>query len=254
MNDHVRPRRVHRGSFAVAAVLAGSGLLFVANAVAANGAGRRPQDLADLAQVQANRVASAATQVDQLRAQVDALSAKAADLPAVLGDSAGSQIASGSVAVTGPGLVVTLDDAPSDTLLRQNVSADVLVVHQQDLQGVIDALWAGGAEAVSLQDQRIISTSAVRCVGNVLRLHGRLYSPPYTVSAIGDPAAMRAALDQSPAVRAYQRDVLQVGLGWSLTSPDEVDIPAYSGSTDLKYAQVPPGVDPLTGSTPEPTP
>lgn len=230
-------------------MLALSGLLFVANAVAAQGAGRRPQDLAELAQAQANKVATQATQVDHLRAQVDALTTAAADLPHVAGDELGDEVASGSVALTGPGLVVTLDDAPSDTPARHNVSPDVLVVHQQDLQGVVNALWAGGAEAVALQDQRLISTSAVRCVGNVLRLHGRLYSPPYTVSAIGDPASLRAALSASPAVRAYQRDAVEVGLGWSVSAPASLQVPAYSGATDLTFARVPAAIDPLTGAT-----
>jgi uncharacterized protein YlxW (UPF0749 family) len=235
-------------------VLAVSGLLFVAHAVAAQGAGRRPQDLAELAQAQAARVATQATQVDRLRAQVDALTKQATDLPGSAGDSLAEEVAAGSIALSGPGLVVTLDDAPADTPARHNVSPDVLVVHQQDLQGVVNALWAGGAEAVALQDQRIISTSAVRCVGNVLRLHGRLYSPPYTVTAIGDPALLRAALAASPAVKAYQRDAAEVGLGWSVTSPDRVQVPAYSGATDLAYAHVPLGIDAITGSTAAATP
>ena len=96
------------------------------------------------------------------------------------------------------------------------MSADVLVVHQQDLQAVMNALWAGGAEAMELMDQRVISTSAVRCVGNVLRLHGRLYSPPYEVRAIGNPADLRTALTASPAVQSYVRDAADVGLGWSV--------------------------------------
>ena len=96
---------------------------------------------------------------------------------------------------SGPGVTVRLEDAPTDSPRRDEVSPDVLVVHQQDLQAVMNALWAGGAEAMELMDQRVISTSAFQCVGNVLKLHGRLYSPPYVVRAIGDPdgPAPRAA-------------------------------------------------------------
>ena len=62
------------------------------------------------------------------------------------------------------------------------------------MQAVVNALWAGGAEAMMIQDQRIISTSAVRCVGNTLILQGRVYSPPYRIRAIGDPDALRRTL------------------------------------------------------------
>ena len=90
--------------------------------------------------------------------------------------------------MTGPGLVVTLDDAQRDpgSPLPPGVTPDDLVVHQQDLQAVVNALWAGGAQGVQVMDQRLVSTSAVRCVGNTLILHGRVYSPPFVVKAVGD--------------------------------------------------------------------
>ena len=91
-----------------------------------------------------------------------------------------------------------LTDAPPDaTPLVPGVpdpSPNDLVIHQQDLQAVVNALWVGGAEGIQVMDQRLVSTSAVRCVGNTLVLQGRLYSPPYTVTAVGDPEALHAAL------------------------------------------------------------
>ena len=94
----------------------------------------------------------------------------------------------------GPGLIVTLTDAQRDADGRfpRDASPDDLVVHQQDIQAVLNALWSAGAEAIQMQDQRIIATSAPRCVGNTLLLNGRTYSPPYTITAIGDVAAMQA--------------------------------------------------------------
>ena len=85
----------------------------------------------------------------------------------------------GLVPVVGPGPDRGARRRAPDQPRRDGVSPDVLVVHQQDLQAVMNALWAGGAEAMSLMDQRVISTSAFQCVGNVLSLHGRVYSPPY---------------------------------------------------------------------------
>ncbi|MCL2454910.1 MAG: DUF881 domain-containing protein [Micrococcales bacterium] len=238
-----RSGRVPLGSAAVGAVLGLAGLMFVVSASTAT-ASRHPQDLVELVHAKVEKVEAQAAQVDTLRAQVEALTAAAARSSGLTPASTAMQVASGSVAVTGPGLVVTLDDAPAGSA-PAGVSADVLVVHQQDIQAVINALRAGGAEAVALQGQRLISTSAVQCVGNVLRVDGRVHSPPYTISAIGDVAAMREALDASPAVRTYQRDAAEVGLGWSLHTVDALVLPAYSGATDLVHASVPPGTDVL---------
>ena len=92
-------------------------------------------------------------------------------------------------AVHGPGVTVTLDDSPLwETAVDSSGSATNIndyVVHQQDIEAVVNALWAGGAESMMIQDQRVLFSSAVICSGNVLLLQGKQYSPPYTVSAIG---------------------------------------------------------------------
>jgi hypothetical protein len=101
---------------------------------------------------------------------------------------------------------------------------------------------------MTLMDQRVISTSAVRCIGNVLILQGRRYSPPYQIRAIGDPVRLKQALSGSPAVQAYVRDAGDVGLGWSVTvASDPLELPAYSGATELSAASVPDGVEILPG-------
>ena len=79
-------------------------------------------------------------------------------------------------------------------------------------RAVLNALLSAGAEAVQMQDQRIIATSAPRCVGNTLLLNGRTYSPPYTITAVGDPAAMEAALAESEVPRLYKQYVVRFGL------------------------------------------
>ncbi len=103
-------------------------------------------------------------------------------------------------------------------------------MHQQDVQAVVNAMWAGGAEAMTLMGQRVISTSAVRCVGNTVVLHGQVYGPPFVVTAVGDPAAMRVALStRSPGVALFQRYVDRFGLGFTGTTADQVRLPAYDG-------------------------
>ncbi|WP_426593887.1 DUF881 domain-containing protein [Cellulomonas sp. McL0617] len=255
MTDHPhRARRfLTRGTLSVALVLALSGALFAANAKFAQGSSdRHPQDLAELAKAEESRVERLSTEVDDLHADVVGLTTEenAATGTEIGEPSLGYLVEGGLVPVQGSGLTVRLDDAPADSPRRDDTSPDVLVVHQQDIQAVMNALWAGGAEAMEIMDQRIISTSAIHCAGNVLRLHGRIYSPPYDIRAIGDPAQLRRALSASTPVQLYVRDSQRVGLGWSLSdssASSPLNLPAYSGPTDLQSAQVPAGTEVLPG-------
>jgi uncharacterized protein YlxW (UPF0749 family) len=103
-------------------------------------------------------------------------------------------------------------------------------VHQGDIQAVVNALWAGGATGLQIMDQRLISTSAVRCVGNTLILQGVVYS-------------LRAALDASPDLIDYKDAVAQYGLGYAVKTLDRVTLPAYTGNVTLNFAQVPSGAN-----------
>ncbi|MDR1825269.1 MAG: DUF881 domain-containing protein [Bifidobacteriaceae bacterium] len=153
------------------------------------------------------------------------------------GTDAAVALASGARAVHGPGLVVTLSDAaPSEA--AADVPLASLLVHQQDIDAVLNALWAGGAEAVAVQGHRVVSTTAIRCVGNVILVGGRVYSPPYTISAIGPAGAMEAALEADPGVQAYLTVAQTLGLGWSLDRQDDISVEANpGGGLKLEYAR-----------------
>jgi uncharacterized protein YlxW (UPF0749 family) len=89
---------------------------------------------------------------------------------------------------------------------------------------------------MTLQGQRVVSTSAVRCVGNTLLLQGVVYSPPYVVSAIGDPTRLRAALDAAPDIVIYKQYVDAYKLGYLVKSQSQVAMPAYTGAVTLQHA------------------
>jgi uncharacterized protein YlxW (UPF0749 family) len=150
--------------------------------------------------------------------------------------------------VSGPALTVVLDDAPRRGALPGSARPDDLVVHQQDVQAVVNAMWLGGAEAMMLMDQRVISTSAVRCVGNTLLLQGRVYSPPYRITAIGDVEGMRQALEDSAAVQVYQEFVKVFQLGYEVEDLGQTTFPAFTGSVDLRYATPAPAPSPAASS------
>lgn len=137
------------------------------------------------------------------------------------------------------GLVVTLQDAQRDANGRfpRDASPDDLVVHQQDIEAVLNALWNAGAEAIQMQDQRIIAMSIARCVGNTLLLNGRTYSPPYTIAAIGDAAAMQAALAAAPLVTLYKQYVVRFGLGYREEVHPDLQIVGYADPVRMHFAQ-----------------
>ena len=147
----------------------------------------------------------------------------------------------GTQKLKGQGLTVTLNDAPPNATAKlpgyPEPQPDYLVIHQQDLQAVVNAMWQGGAKGIKVMDQRLISTSAVRCVGNTLILQGRVYSPPYKIQAVGDPEKLQHALAASAAIQNYMVYVNVYGLGWKVTEDGAVTLPGYSGTVDLHYAK-----------------
>ena len=117
---------------------------------------------------------------------------------------------------------MTLDDAPPGRpgdSRPGGLGPDDLVVHQQDVQAVVNALWRGGADGVQVMDQRLIATSAVRCVGNTLILQGRVYSPPFTITGLGDPDLLSQALAEEPNVQLFRAYVDIAGLGYDGGAP-----------------------------------
>jgi uncharacterized protein YlxW (UPF0749 family) len=150
---------------------------------------------------------------------------------------------SGFTPVSGRAVRVSLNDAPHDRRAPGDPSPDDVVVHQQDVQAVVNALWAGGATGMQIMDQRLISTSAVRCVGNTLILQGVVYSPPFRITATGVPDRLRAALDASPEIQIYRQYVDEYGLGYTVKTLHRTTLPAYSGNATPKYATETDGAD-----------
>ncbi|MES6640488.1 DUF881 domain-containing protein [Cutibacterium acnes] len=237
-SDSRHPRLARSASVIVMAL---AGLMMTTAATNSRGHDLRPErdtDMATLVRSQASHNAALQKEAAGLRAQVEDLS-KANQTPGVTSSviSSASALAPsvGLEAVSGKALRVTLDDAP----LSENpdgVDANMLVVHQQDIQMVVNTLWSGGTEAMTIQGQRVISTTAVKCVGNTVVLHGVAYAPPYVIEAIGDLNAMQKALDTSEAVRIYKEYVSAYQLGWSVERAGQVTMPAYTGAVAVSHA------------------
>lgn len=230
--------------FGVPVVCLAAGLLLATTHAVSDGREIRGSDaprLVDLVTDTQSAVNRLAAERDALAAQVDSIHGTGSG-PAL--DAMGRRAAelgaeAGLDPVRGPGLTVTLTDAQRDADGRfpRDASPDDLVVHQQDIEAVLNAMWSAGAEAIAMQDQRLIATSSPRCVGNTLLLNGRTYSPPYTITAIGDPAAMKEALAQAPLVRLYRQYVIRFGLGYTEQTHTETEVRGYTEPVRLRVAQ-----------------
>ncbi|HEY2297918.1 MAG TPA: DUF881 domain-containing protein [Jatrophihabitans sp.] len=225
----------------VVCLVAGFG--FAASARDSRGTDLRPPgtaNLRDLVRSAEAKVRAQDAEYAALQRQVSAATRAAgrtdSDVAALQNRAAPLREPGGLTALHGPGLVVILNDAQSSPATA-GVDPNQLVVHQSDLQAVVNALWAGGAEAMSIAGQRVIATSAVRCVGNTLLLNGEVFSPPFRVAAIGPARTMASALDQSPGVKLFVQAAGYYGLGFTI-EPTDVEVPAYTGSIGLRYARV----------------
>jgi uncharacterized protein YlxW (UPF0749 family) len=226
-----------------------AGVLFATSAETAQGSdlrsGRRVE-LAQLVSAQERTVLDATERVVALQGDVDQMekSASLGDARVGTARAEGDKLESyvGLRPVRGAGLTVVLDDAPRrpDGSLPQDARPDDVIVHQQDVQSMVNALWAGGADSMAVMGQRLITTGAVRCVGNTLLLYGRTYSPPFTITATGDPGRLRRALDAEPGVTLYRQAVAYFGLGYEVKDERDVTLPAYEGPLRLGYAQAVP--------------
>jgi uncharacterized protein YlxW (UPF0749 family) len=187
-----------------AGVIAAAILGFLAVLAATQPAGSprelRRFELADLAQLEDARVRSLRSELESLRTQIRDLETGGSAAVTGLQDQIDSlSVAAGTAAVEGPGLTVTLDD--SSAARSPTGDPNDLIVHEADIQTVVNGLWAAGAEVVAINGERLTATSAVRCAGNTLLLHGTLHSPPYAITAIGEPAVLAASFANQPGMR-----------------------------------------------------
>lgn len=188
-----------------------------------------------VAQVQAH-----GRSVDALQTRLDRLRAETADLrdTALASSAAGErlagrldaqELAAGTLAVTGPGLRVTLDDAASGA----NRILD------RDLQATVNALWAAGAEAIAVDGQRMTAQSAIRQAGDAVLVNFEPVTAPYDVEAVGDPVGLETGFGASASAARLRAYTQLYGLRFHYARAGSLHLPAAPGLT-LRYAHVAP--------------
>lgn len=154
-------------------------------------------------------------------------------------------LASATTPVEGPGVVVTLDDAPADaatevTPLRSGSVGDGRIA-DRDLQDAVNALWDAGAEAIAINGQRLTALTAKRSAGGAILVDLLPLSPPYVVEAIGDPAALELGFLDGPAGRRLATYTSVYGLRLELARAQELSLRGAAAAELRSVVMSPPG-------------
>ena len=134
--------------------------------------------------------------------------------------------------VTGPGVIVTLSDSKKDASTVLNPSS--LIVHDADVLSVINELKNAGAEAISINEQRLVPTSSISCGGNIIDINGEKVGAPFVIKAIGLPEQLAGLTRQG----GYLEILKSQSVGVELKKNNNITIPKYTGVILYKYVQI----------------
>ncbi|MDQ7820326.1 MAG: DUF881 domain-containing protein [Armatimonadota bacterium] len=169
---------------------------------------------------------------ERLRAYEQGVAQGRARMEALSQDLERLRTLAGLVAVVGPGVVVELDDSPQP--LRPGDDPNTVILHYTDLQAVVNDLWAGGADAVAINGERVVVSTGLTCVGTTILCNAKRIAPPYRITAIGNPAALQAYLTRPggilEALRAF-------GFPVKVTTASRLVVPAYRGGYRFTFAR-----------------
>lgn len=178
-------------------------------------------------------------QIAQLRAEIASRQQEAATdrstLSGLREELERQQVVAGMTAVKGPGVRVILDDSAAKTVPAEDDPAFYLV-HEYHLRDVINLLWQSGAEAISVNGERLVGTTSVYCVGSTIMVNDTRMSPPFEILAIGNPNALEEALNNPSNLRSLKARVKVYGVQFKTTKVREIVVPAYNGSLEIKYS------------------
>lgn len=230
-----------RGSISLAVVVALLAFLLVAawseQSRRRAGFESRREELAGIVDARQQRTAALEAQLAELRGELAALerSTVRTELRNLTRARERLTEAAGFAPVAGPGLAVELADSPLAT--RGDPQAADFQIQDVDLQLVVNELWHAGAEAVAVNDQRLVSTTAIRSAGGAILVNYRVLTGPYRVRAIGDPEELRARFEASLTARQFREWTRVYRLGFKVSEEDHLTLPGFAGSLRFRYAR-----------------
>ena len=144
-----------------------------------------------------------------------------------------NKVNSGRTGLQGPGIEITMYDNMDGEIVGFDINDDV--IHDVDILNILNDLKYAGAEALSINDQRVVSTSEIKCGGPIIRINGRSIGTPFVIKAIGDPKVLMASINAPGTYGDTLKSVYFIGFEPEIK--DKVIIPAYSGSFRYNYAK-----------------
>ncbi len=204
----------------------------VQQSITANPAFQRQEELA-------RRLRDAEKDRDELQEEVASLRTRVSELAegrnviaSLTSELEAAQMLAGLLPVEGPGVIVTMNDSKKPAMPDEDPNA--YIIHDDDINSVVNELFAAGAEAISINGQRVVATTEVRCTGPTISINGVRMAPPIIMHAIGDPQTLEAGLKTRGGI------VDNLGL-WGIEvivrQVQSVEVPGYAGSTSFRYAR-----------------
>jgi uncharacterized protein YlxW (UPF0749 family) len=176
------------------------------------------------------QLADLRAELDQIQASASTQSDAAKDLQARIDEL---KTVSGLNERTGDGVTITLDDARGASAAKD---IEKSICHNTDLTDIVNQAWRGGASAIAINDERIVGSSSIYCVGSTIMVNGTLMSPPFSVVVIGPQNELLAIYDDPTQLRdiKQRRDVY--GLGFRVSRASGLRVPGYRGALNVRYA------------------
>ena len=137
------------------------------------------------------------------------------------------------VDVEGPGVVLTITD--SKTPVKDGENPNLYLIHDEDMLRIVNELRAAGAEAISINDQRLIGTSEIRCSGPTITVNGKIFAPPFIIKAIGDTKTLHSSLTMRGGV---VESLKYWGIEVKIQDEAHITVPAYDGTMKQNYIKV----------------
>jgi uncharacterized protein YlxW (UPF0749 family) len=169
-------------------------------------------------------------QLDQIQTSASTQSDAAKDLQARID---GLKNVAGLTERSGDGVEIVLDDARGAAAAKD---VEKSICHNTDLTDIVNQAWRGGAEAIAINDERIVGSSSIYCVGSTIMVNGTLMSPPFKVVVIGPQNELLATYDDPSQLRdiKQRRDIY--GLGFRVSRATGLHLPPYRGALNVRYA------------------
>ena len=169
-------------------------------------------------------------ELDQIQTSASTQSDAAKDLQSRID---GLKTAAGMNERSGDGVEIVLDDARGAAAAKD---VEKSICHNTDLTDIVNQAWRGGAEAIAINDERIVGSSSIYCVGSTIMVNGTLMSPPFKVLVIGPQNELLATYDDPTQLRdiKQRRDIY--GLGFRVSRATGLHLPPYRGALNVRFA------------------